>query len=777
MQQSLTKMVPMLKSSYDALQEEMAKRQESEERFRLLFDCASDAVFVHNQEGRIIDANKAACDSLGYTRDELLHMSVQDLDVSFHRADFAPLWERIYSGQSATVEGTHRRRDGSIFPVEVHIAPFASGDCPLFFAAARDITERKCIEDKLRLSEERFRTIFEKSPVGIALLGKKREFILTNQRYREFLGYSEAEIIELGPAGVLHPDDLEPSIALSDKLRSGQIPLFHMEQRYIRKDGQVVWSDTHITALRDHDGQVLHTIGWVLDITDRKQTDQVLRESEARFRTLIENAPLAIGIGRDGVNLYANDKCLKMFGLERLDEIVGRPIADFWSPEWRALIEERSHKRSMGLPVPSEYEAVAQRADGSQFPAQIAATLMDLPDGLATVAFITDLTERKILEEQLIQSQKMDSIGRLAGGIAHDFNNLLTPILGYSELLKKKVPDDNPDRVKFDNIILAADRARVLTQQLLTFCRKQVLEMKSIYLNNVVTSFYEILRRTVRENIDIRLHLTNDKLCIKADKNQLEQIIMNLVVNSQYAIKDNGVITIETLPVTLDDEFVSQHFVVKAGNYLMLVVTDTGCGMDKEMLSHVFEPFFTTKGSEGSGLGLAIVYGLVKQHNGFIWVYSEVGKGTVFKLYFPIIEENPQINVRAVPEQPVLNAAGRTILLVEDNAMVRNLMLDLLVSHGFTVIVGENPKDALKASEGKDIDLMVSDVVMPDLNGPDLYQRLLKTHPDLKVLYMSGYTNNIIVNHGVIDEGINFIQKPFSIDDMAKKIEKVLNGV
>lgn len=647
--QSLMKMVAMLRSRYKDLQGEMVLRQASEEQFRLLFDGAADAVFVHDGEGRIVDANSVGCDSLGYTRDELLLKSVSDFEQSFQAADLVRLWKRISSGVSVTVEGTHRRFDGSTFPVEVRIAPFAAGGRPLFFAAARDITERKCSEERLRLSEE-------------------------------------------------------------------------------------------------------------------------------RFRTLIENAPLAIGIGRDGTNLYANGKYLKMFGFERLDQIVGQPIAGHWSPEWRALITDRALQRSMGLHVPTEYEAVAQRADGSQFPAQITVTVMDLPDGRATVGFITDLTERKKLEEQLIQSQKMESIGRLAGGIAHDFNNLLTPIFGYSEMLKKKTAEDSPDRGKFDSIIMAADRARVLTQQLLSFSRKQVLEMKTVNLNHVITSFYDILRRTVREDVEIRLLLTDNQPCIKADKNQIEQILMNLVVNAQHAIRYNGIITLETVPVTLDDEFVCQHAVVTAGNYVMLVVSDTGCGMDEETLSRIFEPFFTTKGSEGTGLGLATVYGLAKQHNGFIWVYSEVGKGTVFKLYFPIVAENPHIRVPEAQERPVLNAKGRTILLVEDNAMVRGLVFEFLVGQGFTVLVGEDPEEAMKASEGKHIDLMVSDVVMPGMNGPQLYQRLLLTHPDLKVLYMSGYTDNTIVRHGVLEEGVNFIQKPFSVNDLAKRIEERLSG-
>jgi PAS domain S-box-containing protein len=643
----------------------------------------------------------------------------------------------------------------------------ASGQAVHLLGTNWDITEIKHAEESLvKLSHA-----IEQSPVSIVITNIKGEIEYVNPKFTQMTGYSFEEVFGKNPrilkSGELPPEEYKElwEIITSGNTWQGE---FHNK----RKNGELFWEAATISPIMSNQGKISSFIAIKEDITDRKQAERVLRGSEARFRTLIENAPLAVGIGRDGVSLYANNNYLKMFGFERLDEIVGQPITDHWSPEWRELIVERGRQRSMGLPVPTEYEAVAQSADGSRFPAQIAVTEMDLPDGLATVAFITDLTERKKLEEQLFQSQKMESIGRLAGGIAHDFNNLLTPIFGYSEMLRMNTADDSPDRIKFDSIIMAADRARVLTQQLLSFSRKQVLEMRTVDLNDVVNTFYEILRRTVRENIAIRLNLTNDKLGIRADKNQLEQIIMNLVVNSQYAIKDKGIITVETVPVTLDDEFVCQHAVVAAGKYVMLAVTDTGCGMDEETLSHVFEPFFTTKGSEGSGLGLATVYGLIKQHNGFIWVYSEAGKGTAFKLYFPIIDESPQINVEAVQERPALNGDGRTILLVEDNAMVRKLVFDLLVSHGFTVIVGENSGEALKGSEGKHIDLMVSDVVMPDLNGPDLYQRLLKTHPDLKVLYMSGYTNNIIVHHGVLDEGINFIQKPFSVNDMAKKSKR-----
>jgi CheY-like chemotaxis protein len=298
--------------------------------------------------------------------------------------------------------------------------------------------------------------------------------------------------------------------------------------------------------------------------------------------------------------------------------------------------------------------------------------------------------------------------------------------------------------------------------------------MKTIDLNQVLASFYDILRRTIRENIDIQMHLSKETCGIRADKNQLEQIIMNLAINAQDAIGGNGRITFETSPVDLDEKYARQHAGVNPGRYFMLAVSDDGCGMDSETLSQIFEPFFTTKGvGKGSGLGLATVYGLVKQHEGNIWVYSEPGKGSIFKIYFPTVFGRPADEPAAVPEHCVI-AMHCAILLVEDNRMVRDMVREVLNNCGSTVIEAGGPKQALEMVNGRHLDLLVTDVVMPDMSGPELYRRLSEFYPALKVLYMSGYTQNVIAHNGALDEGVNFIQKPFTVHDFVRKVEEIL---
>lgn len=485
-------------------------------------------------------------------------------------------------------------------------------------------------------------------------------------------------------------------------------------------------------------------------------------------------------ISKDGRYLYVNDAACRMHGYSR-EEMLSMSVSDVaphfppeaWKPHWEELKWE-GHLH---------FETVNRTRDGHEFPVEVSANYLNIDSMEYNCAIIRDISDRKATEaerqnlmNQLSQSQKIDSIGRLAGGIAHDFNNLLTPILVYSEMLKNNLSPDSRDFEKADNIMKAADKARVLTQQLLSFGRKQLLEMKTVNMNTVIESFYKILRSTIRENIDIKLHLAEFSSGIRADFNQLEQVIMNLTINAQDAISDNGVITIETASVILDDEYVRQHAGVTPGTYLMLAVTDSGCGMSKETIANIFEPFYTTKDvGKGTGLGLATVYGIVKQHDGHIWVYSEVGKGTAFKIYFPIVDDLPAVEAPSDSAFTQFNADGSTILLVEDNEMVRTLICDLLDNCGCKLIVAEGPLQALNLSEGQRIDMLLTDVVMPDMNGPELHRKMLETHKDIKVLYMSGYTNNVIVHHGVFDEGINFIQKPFTVNELAKKIDTILS--
>lgn len=378
-------------------------------------------------------------------------------------------------------------------------------------------------------------------------------------------------------------------------------------------------------------------------------------------------------------------------------------------------------------------------------------------------------------QEQLLQSQKLEAIGQLAGGVAHDFNNLLTVIGGYSDLLLRKLASDDPSRPRIQQIHEASDRAASLTRQLLAFSRKQVLQPKVLDLNSIVPDIQRMLRRMIGENIELRTTLQRDLGNIKADPNQIEQVIMNLVINARDAMPSGGKLSIETANVYLDENYARHHASVIPGPYVMLAVSDSGTGIDEETQRHIFEPFFTTKAlGKGTGLGLSTVYGIVKQSGGNIWVYSEIGKGTTFKIYLPRVDQAADhYKPAAACELP---KGAETILLVEDADLVRKLAREVLESSGYRLLEASQAKIALQiCQEHKErIHLLLTDVVMPEMSGRELANRLVSLHPEMSVLYMSGYTEDTIVHHGVLEEGINFIQKPFSPDALALKVRAVL---
>jgi len=520
------------------------------------------------------------------------------------------------------------------------------------------------------------------------------------------------------------------------------------------------------------------------EIKARMEQERQLRLSEERMRLFFEHQLVGMAItSPEKTWLQVNDRLCQTLGYTR-EELSRTTWEELTHPEDLPRNIYLFNRLLNGEIDDFTFEKRFIHKNGTIVYTNLAIACVRHHDGSVAyvLVLLEDITEHKKAETekqelmtQLSQAQKLESIGRLAGGIAHDFNNLLTPIFICCDLLKRNLPPDSSSVEKIDSIWQAADKARILTQQLLSFSRKQILEMKTIDMNEVITAFHGILRRTIRENIDIKLHLTPGSYYIRADRNQLEQIIMNLAINAQDSIEDRGIITIETEPATLDEEFVRHHVGALPGRYLMLAVSDTGCGMDRETLAQLFEPFFTTKDpGKGTGLGLATVHGLVKQHKGSIWAYSELGMGSVFKSYFPLVDDRPSLDENTTSEHLPLNARDRTILLVEDNGTVRKLVYDLLTSQGFVTIGAEGPKEALELAQGQRIDLLITDVVMPDMNGPELHRHLQKSCAGLRVLYMSGYTNNVIVHHGVLEEGINFIQKPFSVNKLAQKIESIL---
>lgn len=387
--------------------------------------------------------------------------------------------------------------------------------------------------------------------------------------------------------------------------------------------------------------------------------------------------------------------------------------------------------------------------------------------------------ERVALEQLLGQAQKMEAIGHLSGGIAHDFNNLLTPIMIYSEMLRRSLPDDEKMRSQLDGIIKASGKARDLTQQLLSFGRKQVMHMQVVDLNDTIMSFHSIVRRTLRENISLTLQLAGQSVVVRADSSKMEQVFLNLLLNAQDAITDNGTISIETGHVLIDDEFARRHPGMNSGRFVLLACTDNGCGMSAETMAQIFQPFFTTKGTgQGTGLGLANVYGIVKQHNGYITAVSTVGLGTTIKVYIPVCDEKPHRIAAEMGSDGLDHSGSAVILLVEDNDMVRVMSSELLEGFGYTVYSSGHPQLALELLKEipEKVDLVITDVVMPGMNGQQLFERIAAEHPEIdKVLYMSGYTNNVIVVNGELVDGTHFLQKPFTVDALMGKVKELLH--
>jgi PAS domain S-box-containing protein len=497
--------------------------------------------------------------------------------------------------------------------------------------------------------------------------------------------------------------------------------------------------------------------------------NEALRQSEEQYKGLFDSAFDGVVVQQNRIIRSVNRAYAEMFGYNA-EELIGRDILDLTPPE------ERDYVRSKIAEDQLVYETVGAKKDGTRINIEISANSC-MYDGVpGRLAAVRDITERKLLEEQLRQSQKMEAIGQLAGGIAHDFNNLLTSIIGYSELTMKRLKPKDPLRQNIEEIKKAGNRAASLTRQLLAFSRKQVLQPKVLDLNAIVTDLEKMLRRLIGEDIDLRTMLEPKLGSIKADPGQIEQVLMNLAVNARDAMPYGGKLTIETKTVHLDEEYAKRHIAVIPGHYVMLAVSDNGIGMDEQTQARIFEPFFTTKEvGKGTGLGLSTVYGIVKQSGGNVWVYSEIGRGTTFKLYLPGVDEGAQQYKRTAETEEDIQGT-ETILLAEDEEMVRKLAREVLEMYGYRVLEAADGDEALLICEQhkQPIPLLITDVIMPGMSGRELSDRLVQLRPEMRVLYMSGYTDDAIVHQGVLDEGTNFIQKPFSTIALARKVRQVL---
>jgi PAS domain S-box-containing protein len=522
------------------------------------------------------------------------------------------------------------------------------------------------------------------------------------------------------------------------------------------------------------------------EIIERKRAAEALEQSEEKYRTLVENIQDGVFIIQDAKMQFVNEAFARMVGYS-VEEVIGMDFQQLVAPEDLEMVSDRYIRRQVGEYVPNEYEFRMLHKDGvTRVIVNMNVGLINYHRRIASMGTVKDITERKraeeerlALQEQLRQSQKMEAIGHLAGGIAHDFNNLLCIIKGYSQFSLTELKESNPLKENIEEIQKAADRASNLTRQLLALGRRQIMDMKVLDLNDILRDLKKMLHRVIGEDIELVTSSAKDLGRVKTDHGQIEQVVMNLVVNARDAMPKGGKLTIETANVELNEEYARTHIDVTPGRYVTLSVSDTGCGMTPEVKKRIFEPFFTTKErGKGTGLGLSMVYGIVKQSGGYIWVYSEPGKGTTFKIYLPRIDEDVE-SVRLGTPLPKSLQGSETILLVEDDEMVLRLARTVLQKNGYNVLEAANAEEALRMAQkhsDNPIHLMVTDVVMSKMNGRELADCLISLRPKMKVLYMSGYTENTIVHHGVLDPGINYIQKPFTPDALARKVREVLDG-
>jgi len=638
-------------------------------------------------------------------------------------------------------------------------------------------TEQARAEEARRQGEERFRALIEHGADAVALVAPDGTLLFASHSIERLLGFAPAELVGHPGFERVHPDDA-PRLhaALGDIIASPGTPA-SLELRWRHKDG--AWR--HIDAVAV-DRLAEPAVGAIVvnfrDVSERRTAEAALRESEERYRTLVEGVrDIIFALSPEGTIASLNPAFETITGLRR-EEWVGQPFERLVHPEDLPLALELLGRVVRGELRPASQFRV-RTAKGDYRVGEFSAT-PQLHEGrlVGILGIGRDVTERVQLEQQLRQAQKMEAVGRLAGGIAHDFNNILTAITGYADLLLEDLGATDPRRQDADEIHKAADRAAGLTRQLLAFSRQQVLQPTVLEVNKLVSDLEKMLRRLLGEDVELGTRLAPTTGRVKADPGQLEQVIMNLAVNARDAMPNGGKLTLETGNVDLDEAYAADHYPGRAGPFVLLAVSDTGIGMSEETQAHMFEPFFTTKEKgKGTGLGLATVYGIIKQSGGFIWVYSEVGHGTTFKLYLPRVEELAE-RASQPAQAPARAARGtETVLVVEDEAPVRSVARQVLERHGYTVLEAPSAEAALDIATrySGTIHLLLTDVVMPGLNGRELASRLATLRPDARVIFMSGYTDDAVTRHGVLEPGSTYVQKPFTPDAIARKVREVLD--
>jgi len=782
-----------------------------------LFQNLPDALAIEAPDSGVLCVNRAFLEMFGYQAGEVLGCTLQSLIVPPERqAEARWLAECLHRGEKITLD-TQRQsktgaKTGAFIDVSLCCAPLVvEGKTTAVYTSYRDIARCKQAEalnsalyrvadisNTARDLQQFFAAVH--SIVG-ELMYARNLYIAIYDPAIELLSFPyfvdehdsaptarklkrglTEYVLRTGESLLATPEVLQKMEAQGEVERTGSrsldwmgVPMKVGEHTF---GAVVVQTYSRHVRFTERDKEILTFVSQqVASAVEHKRNEQALRRSEWRYRSLVQSS--VYGIYRaslEGKFLDVNPALIAMLGYESPEELLAldpqKDVFEFPEEHTRLIEEFRRSGRMDGI------EAKWKRKNSTVITVRISGRAVSNADEPADVleAIVEDVTERRVLEDQFRQAQKMEAVGRLAGGVAHDFNNLLMVISGYTEVMLGQLQSDHPLYQKAQAIQQASDRATTLTRQLLAFSRKQMLELKIVDVNAVVQDMERLLRPLIGENIEFVTRLAPGAGCTRADAGQLEQVLMNLVVNSKDAMPSGGQIMIETRHITLDDAHRGEQPFILPGRYVLLAVIDNGVGMDRETQSRIFEPFFTTKEKgKGTGLGLSTVYGIIKQSGGYVMAHSEVGRGTTFNIYLPRAEEPAEANL-AAPASRTAVGGSETVLLVEDEESVRLLVRETLAAKGYRVLEAENGQSglAVAAAHSGTIDLIITDVVMPGMSGRELADQLVATRPAIKVLYLSGYTEDAIVSEGTIESGKAFLQKPFTLQSLSKKVREVL---